>query len=106
MSSEITNLRDRLLAHGLRITEDRALATELQTRLSVGAFKKALDEGSCVGLVPDGIAGIFRCTAEDEVVVLKKRKGIAKLALRTGHPIVPAYSIGNTAAFSAEQFLP
>ena len=44
---------------------------------------------------------LFRCTAEDEVVVLKKRKGIAKLALRTGHPIVPAYSIGNTAAFSA-----
>ena len=34
-------------------------------------------------------------------LVLKKRKGIAKLALRTGHPIVPAYSIGNTAAFSA-----
>ena len=46
MSSEITNLRDRLLAPGLRITEDRALATELQTRLSVGAIKKALDEGS------------------------------------------------------------
>ena len=37
----------------------------------------------------------------DEVVKLKHRKGIAKLALRTGHPIVPAYSIGNTAAFSA-----
>ena len=69
--------------------------------VSAKSITKALDEGSCVGLVPDGIAGIFRCTAEDEVVVLKKRKGIAKLALRTGHPIVPAYSIGNTAAFSA-----
>ena len=54
-----------------------------------------------VAVVPDGIAGIFRTNAYDERVVLKSRKGIARLALRTGHAIVPAYSIGNTAAFSA-----
>ena len=65
------------------------------------SIARALDAGTCVGTVPDGIAGIFRCTAADEVVKLKHRKGIAKLALRTGHPILPAYSIGNTAAFSA-----
>ena len=29
---------------------------------------------------------------------MKDRKGIARLALRTGTPIVPAYSFGNTAA--------
>ena len=69
--------------------------------VSARSITKALEAGTCVGTVPDGIAGIFRCNADDEVVVLKKRKGIAKLALRTGHPIVPAYSIGNTAAFSA-----
>jgi 2-acylglycerol O-acyltransferase 2 len=68
---------------------------------SAKSIAKALDEGTCVGLAPDGIAGIFRCTSDDEVVVLKHRKGIAKLALRTGHPILPAYSVGNTAAFSA-----
>ena len=62
---------------------------------------KALEAGTCVGTVPDGIAGIFRTNADDEVVKLKHRKGIAKLALRTGHPILPAYSVGNTAAFSA-----
>jgi hypothetical protein len=69
--------------------------------VSAKSIAKALDAGTCVGTVPDGIAGIFRCTADDEVVKLKHRKGISKLALRTGHPIVPAYSVGNTAAFSA-----
>ena len=68
---------------------------------SAKTIAKTLDAGTCVGLAPDGIAGIFRCTSADEVVVLKHRKGVAKLALRTGHPILPAYSVGNTAAFSA-----
>ena len=64
---------------------------------------RALEAGTCVGTVPDGIAGIFSMNKRplEEVVKLKHRKGIAKLALRTGHPIVPAYSVGNTAAFSA-----
>lgn len=63
----------------------------------------ALEAGTCVGTVPDGIAGIFSLNKrpQEEVIKLKHRKGIAKLALRTGHPIVPAYSVGNTAAFSA-----
>ena len=33
-----------------------------------------------------------------ELVAMKDRKGIARLALRTGTPIVPAYSFGNTTA--------
>jgi len=61
----------------------------------------ANSKGISVGVVPDGIAGIFRCSSSDEVVVLKKRKGLAKLALKTGHALVPAYSIGNTTVFSA-----
>jgi 2-acylglycerol O-acyltransferase 2 len=65
------------------------------------SITKAVAAGTCVGTVPDGIAGIFRCTEDDEVVVLRKRKGLAKLALRTGAPILPAYSIGNTAAYGA-----
>ena len=71
--------------------------------VSGSTISRALDAGTCVGTVPDGIAGIFSMNKRplDEVVKLKYRKGIAKLALRTGHPIVPAYSVGNTAAFSA-----
>mmetsp|Transcript_20267 Transcript_20267/g.47328 ORF Transcript_20267/g.47328 Transcript_20267/m.47328 type:complete len:359 (+) Transcript_20267:125-1201(+) len=71
------------------------------TDVSSKSIAKSLSQGVSVGLVPDGIAGIFRCSGSDEVVVLKKRKGLARLALRTGHALVPAYSIGNTAAFSA-----
>ena len=33
--------------------------------------------------------------------MLRERKGLARLALRTGTPLLPAYSIGNSAAFSA-----
>ncbi|KAJ1486841.1 hypothetical protein T484DRAFT_1788442 [Baffinella frigidus] len=55
-------------------------------------MEKELDSGTCVGIVPDGIAGIFQCTGEKEVFLIKQRKGIAKFALRTGHVIVPAYS--------------
>lgn len=62
---------------------------------------KTTAAGTCVGIVPDGIAGIFKTKETDEVVYLKNRKGLAKLALRTGTPILPAYSIGNTAVFDA-----
>ena len=65
------------------------------------SIAKATAEGASVGVVPDGIAGIFRTNLGKEVVLLKRRKGLAKLALRTGRPLCPAYSIGNTQAFSA-----
>lgn len=64
------------------------------------SIRQELREGRSVGVVPDGIAGIFRCNEEDEVVYLKSRKGLAKLALQTGTPIYPSYSMGNTTAFS------
>lgn len=57
--------------------------------------------GICVGIVPDGIAGIFRQSLHREVVALKHRRGVARLALKTGAPVFPAYSFGNTAAFSS-----
>ena len=66
------------------------------------SIARATAAGVCVGMVPDGIAGIFRCCGEDdEVVYLRERKGLAKHALRTGTPILPAYSIGNTAVYGA-----
>jgi 2-acylglycerol O-acyltransferase 2 len=65
------------------------------------SISKATAAGLCVGIVPDGIAGIFQCSNKDEVVAIKNKKGLARLALKTGTPIVPAYSFGNTEAFSA-----
>jgi len=62
---------------------------------------RQLESGTCVGIVPDGIAGIFKCSREKEVFFIKERKGVAKFCLRTGHPVIPAYSVGNTEAFTA-----
>lgn len=64
-------------------------------------MEKACKRGFAVGLVPDGIAGIFKANKVDEEVALLHRKGLARLSLRTGIPIVPAYSIGNTQAYKA-----
>ncbi|CAE7206851.1 DGAT2, partial [Symbiodinium pilosum] len=61
---------------------------------------KALSRGQCVGILPDGVAGIFRTNTKRELVAMKDRKGLARLALRTGTPLIPVYSFGNTAAFS------
>ena len=69
--------------------------------ISAPSIRATAGAGTCVGLVPDGIAGIFKTRDADEVVYLEGRKGLAKLALRTGTPILPAYSIGNTAVFGA-----
>jgi 2-acylglycerol O-acyltransferase 2 len=69
----------------------------------VGArsISEQIDQGVCVGMVPDGTAGIFQVRHDVDVVNLKHRKGLARLALRRGIPLLPAYSVGNTEVFSA-----
>ena len=52
-----------------------------------------------VGVFLDGIDGMFQVGANTERAVLKKRKGIIKIALRAGVPIIPAYAFGHTAAY-------
>ena len=47
-----------------------------------------------VGIILDGIAGMFQ--SYDEKAYVKKRKGIVKIALRCGVPIVPVYGFGHT----------
>ena len=57
----------------------------------------------CVGIVSDGISGIFVQKLYDnskEVVLLKHRKGIAKLALQCGvEGVVCCYGFGNCQVF-------
>eukprot|EP00322_Chrysochromulina_rotalis_P018503 CAMPEP_0115839044 /NCGR_PEP_ID=MMETSP0287-20121206/6050_1 /TAXON_ID=412157 /ORGANISM="Chrysochromulina rotalis, Strain UIO044" /LENGTH=390 /DNA_ID=CAMNT_0003292607 /DNA_START=8 /DNA_END=1180 /DNA_ORIENTATION=- len=48
-----------------------------------------------VGVVLDGIAGMFQAGPVEKAWV-RKRKGIVKIALRTGTPIVPVYAFGHT----------
>ena len=52
-----------------------------------------------VGIILDGIAGMFQ--SHDELAYLKKRKGIVKIALRCGSPIVPVYGFGHTSMVSS-----
>ncbi|KAL3799633.1 hypothetical protein ACHAWO_008949 [Cyclotella atomus] len=47
-----------------------------------------------VGIILDGIAGMFQ--SHDEMAYVKKRKGIVKIALRCGVPLVPVYGFGHT----------
>jgi len=48
-----------------------------------------------VGVVLDGIAGMFQAGPVERAWVLQ-RKGIVKIALRTGTPLVPVYAFGHT----------
>jgi len=64
-------------------------------------LKAVCEQNTCVGIVPDGIAGIFRQNHSHEAVAMKNRKGIARLCLRTGTNVLPAYSFGNTLCLSS-----
>jgi hypothetical protein len=52
-----------------------------------------------VGIILDGIAGMFHQSTEEETAFLKQRKGIVKIALKAGVPIVPVYGFGHTACY-------
>ena len=60
---------------------------------------KALNDNRTIGISTGGVAEVFETNTSaegDEVVVLKSRKGIIKLAFRTGASLVPCYLFGNT----------
>jgi len=71
----------------------------------IAAEKRAIEDalvkkGESVGVVLDGIAGMF-CpgTASEEVAFVRSRKGIIKIALRAGATIVPVYGFGHTSLY-------
>ena len=65
--------------------------------------KKALKNGELVGVSSGGIAEIFETNSGQgrEVIILKSRHGICKLALETGAYLIPAYVFGNNACFTS-----
>jgi 1-acyl-sn-glycerol-3-phosphate acyltransferase len=58
--------------------------------------RKALEEKQSLGISTGGVAEVFETNEDDEVVLLKERVGLIKLAIRTGADIVPCYIFGNT----------
>jgi len=53
-----------------------------------------------VGVILDGIAGMFHQSAAEETAYLNERKGIVKIALKAGVSIVPVYGFGHTSAYT------
>ena len=56
-----------------------------------------------VGIILDGIEGMFATGEKEEIAVLNKRKGIVKIALRAGVPIIPVYGFGHTKLYTILQ---
>jgi 1-acyl-sn-glycerol-3-phosphate acyltransferase len=62
--------------------------------------RNALEEGHSIGISTGGVREVFETNAEHECILLKERKGMIKLAIRTGAELVPCYMFGNTKALS------
>lgn len=57
---------------------------------------RALLEGESIGICPGGIAEIFETNLTTESLIMRRRKGMIQLALKTGVPLVPCYMFGNS----------
>lgn len=53
-----------------------------------------------VGIILDGIDGMFSCCPEQEIAAILQRKGIVKIALKAGVPLVPVYGFGHTSLWT------
>jgi 2-acylglycerol O-acyltransferase 2 len=60
-------------------------------------IKAALEKGFSVTTYMDGIHGMFAGESQEvERVLVKEKKGLARMAVLTGAPLVPCYSFGAT----------
>lgn len=63
-------------------------------------LRRRLKKGS-FALYVGGMGELFLCSPNREAVILQRRKGFIKLALREGADVVPIYMFGNTTCLSA-----
>lgn len=70
--------------------------------LSWSSSPQVLEQKKSIGISTGGVAEVFETNSKtgDEVVVLKSRQGLVKLAMRTGASLVPCYLFGNTQLYS------
>ena len=63
---------------------------------------KALNQNLTLGISSGGVTEVFETNSPsgNEVIVLKSRKGMVKLAFQTGADLVPCYLFGNTSLYS------
>jgi 2-acylglycerol O-acyltransferase 2 len=60
------------------------------------AMLQTLARGESVGVVLDGIAGMFQPDVREERAWILRRKAIVAIALKAGVPLVPVYGFGHS----------
>ena len=56
-----------------------------------------LAKKGCVGIIPEGIAGVFEgATPDHERIFLSRRKGFVRVAIQAGTDLVPVYHLGQS----------
>jgi Diacylglycerol acyltransferase len=63
-------------------------------------LKTLMEQEENVGIILDGIDGMFACCAQQEIAAIRQRKGIVKIALKAGVPLVPVYGFGHTSLWT------
>ncbi len=72
---------------------------------SKSSIERALSKGERIGLSPGGIAEMFENFPKpnrhpnDECIILKKRKGFVRMALKNNIPLIPIYCFGGSKTF-------
>jgi len=57
-------------------------------------LRRKISEGKNLYILPDGVKGIFAAHRGHDNVCMKKRRGLVRLAYKTGSVIVPLYAFG------------
>ncbi|XP_052027904.1 diacylglycerol O-acyltransferase 2-like protein 6 [Apodemus sylvaticus] len=87
-------VRDYVMSMGICPVSESALMYKLTQQGS----------GNAVIIVPGGASESLLCRPGVSTVLLKKRQGFVKLALKTGAYLVPSYSFGENEAYNQETF--
>ncbi|CAD7961990.1 unnamed protein product [Amoebophrya sp. A120] len=66
-------------------------------------IEKYLELKQSIGIVLDGIKGMFYQSKKRETACIADRKGIVKIALKTGKPLIPVYAFGQSELYSVLQ---
>ncbi|KAJ8675213.1 hypothetical protein QAD02_010999 [Eretmocerus hayati] len=90
-------LREYILSHGACSCDEQSINYLLSTKPTEkdGPTKDPV-QGRAVVIIVGGAAEAFKCKPRTYKILLKRRKGFIRLALKNGSPLVPVFSFGET----------
>ena len=102
-SFRIHELDTKIVSHGIYhffpfIRDFARLANSIPANFDI--MKKTLEEGHTVSVMPGGVREMLS-TTDDKIIklVIRRRRGVFKLALQTGVPLVPILTYGEDQLF-------